>query len=515
MSFDKERATMARATRAPKGAPKPTPAAATNLPMPAVTGVPSTIEGPPAKLEPVVHLDRAQREARGKAARAEVPRSAHAVWDPPAARTDPLAILEEQATTRLPDLLPIRYGRMSASPFAFYRGGAAIMAADLAGTPRSGLNAQLCGDAHLANFGAFSAPDRTLIFDLNDFDETLPGPWEFDVKRMAVSFEIMGRDRGFSASDRAELVRNVVASYREAMRSFVPLTNLDVWYARLDIGAAIEALSAQAPKKLAAQAAKTLDKARRKDSLRALDRLTICEDGKRRIASNPPLLVPIHELLPGVDGQELDKELRRIVRAYRQSLSNDRRLLLEAYRYVDTGRKVVGVGSVGTRAWIVLLTGVDEQDPLVLQVKEANASVLERFVGRSRYHHHGQRVVEGQRLMQAASDIMLGWVRIRGVDGVSRDFYVRQLWDGKGSVDLETMQLPGAHVYGQLCGWTLARAHARSGDRLAIAAYLGKGDAFDRALASFASAYADQNERDHAALVAAIAAGRIEAESGI
>jgi uncharacterized protein (DUF2252 family) len=487
---------------------------------------PLPVQKEPATLVRVMpHLSPAEHVARGRAARAETPRRDHGGWQPSPTRPDPVAILEGQGTSRVPELLPIRYGRMMVSPFTFYRGAAAIMAADLATTPRSGLPAQLCGDAHLSNFGVFAAPDRALVFDINDFDETLPGPWEWDVKRLAASFEIAGRNRGFDPQARREAVLTTVRAYRDAMQGFSGQSNLDVWYARLDTQEIVDRLrqmaandkKGEALKQVVDNTERSLAKARGKDSLKAFGKLTTLVDGSLRIVSDPPLIVRLEDLL-GANSQalgDISEALHGIYRAYRATLPDDRRRLLESYRVVDVARKVVGVGSVGTRAWIVLTLGRDEQDPLFLQFKEAQASVLEAYVARSRYANHGRRVVEGQRFMQAAGDIMLGWTRIEGIDGQQRDFYVRQLWDGKGSVDLEVVLPAGLSVYGIVCGWTLARAHARSGDRIAIAAYMGTGDALPQAIADFSAAYADQNERDYELLLAAVRSGRLVAETGV
>jgi uncharacterized protein (DUF2252 family) len=456
----------------------------------------------------------AERAERGKRARAKTRRSSHAAWDPPADRPDPVTILERQAETRVPELVPIRYGRMLTSPFAFYRGSAAVMASDLATTPTSGLRAQLCGDAHLSNFGAFAAPDRRLVFDLNDFDETLPGPWEWDVKRLAASFAVAGRERGFGGKQRRSVVSQAVGEYRQAMREFASMRNLDVWYARFDLESALRDLEESAPRKDVKRAKRNLAKAQTKDSLKALARLTHQVDGEPRIISDPPLIVPIEEVVGnGLEREEMEAPIVELIGLYRRTLSHDRRHLLDAYRYVHLARKVVGVGSVGTRAWIVLLTGRDDQDPLFLQVKEAEASVLEPFAGRSRYRNHGARVVQGQWLMQAAGDILLGWLPAVGIDGKKRDFYVRQLWDWKRSAEVETMSPQAMEIYGRICGWTLARAHARSGDAVAIASYLGSGDKFDRAIAEFSELYADQAEADYAALSDAVRDGRVAAAS--
>ena len=470
---------------------------------------------PKAKPTRVEHLSVAERAAAGKAARAEVPRSSHGDWEPAADRRDPIELLREQAETRVPELVPIRHARMTVSAFTFYRGAAFIMAADLAATPSSGLKAQLCGDAHLSNFGAYAAPDRQLVFDLNDFDETLPGPWEWDVKRLAASLEIAGRALEFTPKVRRGIVTATVGAYREAMREFAGMRNLDVWYARLDIDPMLSQIRAQADRAVRKRLDKAEAKARGKDRLRALAKLTREVDGEPRLISDPPLIVPIDELVPKADALELHAGIRDLIREYRATLSGELRDLVEQYRYVDLARKVVGVGSVGTRAWVVLMLGRDNEDPLFLQVKEAEPSVLEPFAGRSQYRNHGRRVVEGQRLMQAASDITLGWIRSPGLDGVARDFYIRQLWDSKWSAEVETMDARGLGLYANACGWTLARAHARSGDEIEIAAYLGSGDSFDRAIARFSAAYADQNERDHAALRSAIEDGSLEAQPGV
>ncbi len=430
-------------------------------------------------------------------------------------RPDPIDLLERQAKTRVPELVPIRYGRMLVSPFAFYRGAALVMASDLAATPQSGLRVQLCGDAHLSNFGVFASPDRRLMFDLNDFDETLPGPWEWDVKRLAASLAVAAREREFGAKQRERIVAGAVRAYREAMREFSALENLAVWYARLDTERLLADYGANVDRKLTKRAEKNLAKARTRDSTKAFEKLTTIVDGEPRIASDPPLIVPVQELVEGADREQTVDSIRGLLRAYASSLQPDRQALFEQYRFVDMARKVVGVGSVGTRAWIVLMFGRDGGDPLFLQAKEAQASVLEEFAGPSHYRNSGKRVVVGQWLMQAASDILLGWERATGIDRVERDFYVRQLKDWKGSAEIETMLPAAMEIYGRMCGWTLARAHARSGDRIAIASYLGKSDAFDRALVQFAEDYADQNERDYRALQEAVASGRLAAETGL
>jgi uncharacterized protein (DUF2252 family) len=465
---------------------------------------------------PVAHLSPDEHAARGKSARTEVPRRSHADWVPSPLRPDPIELLEQQAETRVPELVPIRYGRMLVSPFTFYRGAALIMASDLAATPRSGMRAQLCGDAHLSNFGVFGTPERKLLFDINDFDETHPGPWEWDVKRLAASFAVAGRERGFSGEERAAIVVSLMGEYRNAMRTFASLRNLEVWYARLDIDQLVANQRDALGAKILANTEAALAKARTRDSMRAFEKLTHVVDGQRRITSDPPLIVPIEELAPGMDEVDVAKAWRAMFRDYRRSLAPERRHLVEQFELTHFARKVVGVGSVGTRAWIALLLGRDHGDPLFLQLKEAGPSVLEPFLGRSEYDNSAQRVVAGQRLMQAASDIFLGWKRIAsGLDGRRRDFYVRQLHDWKGSADVERMRPKGMAAYGRMCGWTLARAHARSGDRIAIASYLGRSDAFDQAMVAFSEAYADQNERDYDALVGAVKSGRIEAVTGL
>ena len=462
-------------------------------------------------------LSPAERAERGKAARARVPRQSNEVFDPPPDRPDPIALLERQGLSRVPELVPVRYGRMMVSSFSYYRGAALPMASDLAGTPASGLAVQACGDAHLSNFGIFGSAERRLVFDVNDFDETLPGPWEWDVKRLAASMEVAARDSGFAGKDRRKIVAATVASYRRAMRDFASMTNLDVWYARADMEQLQVQFTSRVKRRQRTGLSKGLAKARTRDSLQEVAKLTRIVDGRPRIISDPPLLVPVDELLPRqADRKAFMSQLADLIARYRRTLETDRRHLLHQFEFADMARKVVGVGSVGTRCWILLLLGRDDSDPLFLQVKEAEESVLSRFVGASKYANQGQRIVAGQRLMQASSDIFLGWQRTEaGLDGQQRDFYVRQLRDWKFSLDIETMVPRGMALYGQLCGWTLARAHARSGDRIAIAAYLGGSDVFDQAITRFAAAYADQNERDYDALRAAVASGRITAEQGL
>ncbi|GAA2260465.1 DUF2252 domain-containing protein [Streptomyces amakusaensis] len=461
------------------------------------------------------HRTPRERADRGRAARKASPRSAHAEFAPAAGRPDPVDLIEEQSAVRVPELVPIRYGRMSESPFRFYRGAAAIMANDLAAsTPSSGITAQLCGDAHLLNFRLLGSPERRLVFDINDFDETLPGPWEWDVKRLATSLVIAGRENGYPPKERAAIVRAAVGSYRTRMRAYAGMGNLAVWYDRADM----EELQAVAAGRLGSRGrtrlGQAMAKARTRDSLKAFGKLTHLVDGERRFAADPPLLVPVDDLLEGAERHRFVRELQGLVERYARSLSTERRHLLHQYRFADIARKVVGVGSVGTRCWVLLLLGKDDEDPLILQAKEAGESVLAAHVGASEYDNQGQRVVAGQRLMQAVGDVFLGWDRVTGLDSLRRDFYVRQLHDWKGIVDAQIMVPRGMRVFGELCGQTLARAHARSGDRIAIAAYLGSGDVFDRALSEFAESYADQNERDHAALVNAAATGRVTATPG-
>ncbi len=472
-------------------------------------------DGRQPKPKAVPHATAGERAAMGKAARAVSPRSGHGEWKPTSDRRDPVELLEEQAASRVRELLPIRYGRMLVSPFTFFRGAAYPMAADLAGAPRTGLDVQLCGDAHLSNFGVFAAPDRRLVFSINDFDETLPGPFEWDVKRLVASFAVAGRDRGFDAKRRQSINWTVTRAYREAIRRLAGSPNLELWYSRIDEDELAGLAARQGTPKQLKRFERNVAKARSKDSLRAFARLTEIVGGEPRIASDPPLIIPIEEVASGAEAADVEDVIHGAIRSYRRTLTADRRRLLERFRYVHAARKVVGVGSVGTRAWIVLMLGRDENDPLFLQLKEAQASVLEPFLGKSKFNSHGQRVVEGQRLTQAASDIMLGWIRIEALDGVSRDFYMRQLWDGKGSAAIEVMDPPAMTLYARLCGRALAQAHARSGDAIAIASYLGGSDSFDRSLASFAEVYADQNERDYQALREAVASGRLSAEAGL
>lgn len=471
--------------------------------------------GVDAGFDPAPRNDFDARRHAGREARRDVPRSSHAGWSPAPDRPDPVSLLEQQAETRVPELVPIRYARMLVSPFNFYRGAALIMASDLAGTPVSGITTQICGDAHLSNFGVFASPERALVFDINDFDETLPGPWEWDVKRLAASFEVAGRHRGFSDAERSTVVRASVRGYREHMRRLSRMGVLEAWYDRLDEDQVRDWMRRErsANRIDAKQVKRTeavLAKAHTKDSVHAFTKLVQVLDGQLRIAADPPLIVPVEDLLPEGRTTEDDvSAMQDLLREYQATLPRGRHPIAE-FRYVHMARKVVGVGSVGTRAWVLLLRGRDDRDPLLLQAKQAEASVLERFLPPSRFDHHGERVVRGQRLMQAASDLFLGWQRAEGADGVERDFYLRQLHDWKGSADIEVMVPRGAQFYARACGETLARAHARAGDRVAIASYLGASDRFDRAIAEFAVDYADQNERDYAALAEAVASGRLQ-----
>jgi uncharacterized protein (DUF2252 family) len=459
----------------------------------------------------------AARAARGRTARRRLPLDAHGECPRPPDRPDPVQVLAAQEAPRVPQLVPIRYGRMVASPFTFYRGAAAVMAGDLAALPYTGLTAQLCGDAHLSNFGMFASPERRLVFDINDFDETYPGPWEWDVKRLVASLVVAGRANGFGRKERARVVRATVGRYRTAMADFAAMRELDLWYARADLDRVGPELSSHLTKPWRKRLRRSQAKARTRDSLNAFRKMTTVVDGRRRIAAEPPLVVRLVDLMPTADRERLEGQLAGLLADYRDSLQDDRRHLLDAFRLVDVARRVVGVGSVGTRCWVVLMTGRDDDDPLLLQVKEALPSVLAPHLEvRPQTWHEGRRVVTGQRLMQAASDIFLGWQTV--VDGLDRrdhDYYVRQLRDWKGAVIVEGLDPHAMAVYGAICGWTLARAHARTGDRIAVAAYLGDGPEFDEALVEFGERYADLNERDHAALAAAVGEGRVEAHTGV
>ena len=455
---------------------------------------------------------RAFRAAMGKAARASASLESHAQFVPD--QRDSVALLLGQAGTRVPELVPLRHERMLVSAFTYFRGAALPMAADLARVPTSGLRVQLCGDAHLSNFGGFASPERQLVFDHNDFDETLPGPFEWDVKRLAASLAIAGRDNGYPTKTRRKIVLAGVKSYRTAMRDFAEKPLLDVWYAHRDIDSAVRELRSLTTAKRVKATEKMLAKARTRDSMQALSKLTTVVAGRRQIVSDPPVVVPIEDVFADTHADAIYHELRAVLVKYRRSLQADRRHLLEQFTLQQAARKVVGVGSVGTRAWILLMTTADGVEPLFLQAKEAQASILSEYCGRSRFDNEGERVVVGQHLMQAHSDIFLGWTRVTGQDGIDRDFYVRQLRDWKVSVPIELMIPAGMTYYAQLCGWTLARAHARSGDRIALAAYLGQSEKFDEAIADFAETYADQNERDFTALQKAVKDGRVEAHAG-
>jgi uncharacterized protein (DUF2252 family) len=469
----------------------------------------------PARAPAVEHLSRADRAARGKDARVVAPLESHAEFSPGRGR-DPVGLLLGQAKSRVPELVPVRHGRMLVSPFTFYRGAALPMAADLAGTPASGLRVQLCGDAHLSNFGAFASPERRLVFDVNDFDETLPGPFEWDIKRLAASLAVAGRANGFPAKARRKVALAAGEGYRTAMAGFAGQPFLDVWYAHLDIEPAMAEFRSQVKAKRFREFEKLLAKAHTADSTKALGKLTTVVEGRRQIISDPPTIVPVEEVFSGVQADAIYDLIRTVLGKYRRTLQSDRRHLLEQFTLVQVARKVVGVGSVGTRAWVVLMDGGDGVEPLFLQAKEAQVSVLADYAGRSQYNNQGERVVAGQHLQQAQSDIFLGWTRVANPqDGVDRDFYVRQLKDWKFSAPIELMLPPGMTAYARLCGWTLARAHARSGDRIALAAYLGNSDKFDQAIADFAETYADQNELDYAALQAAVKEGKAEAVTEI
>jgi uncharacterized protein (DUF2252 family) len=463
----------------------------------------------------VTHISRRERAARGKAARAIAPLDSHAIFEAAPDRTSPVDLLLQQARTRVPELVPIRHGRMLVSPFTYYRGAALPMAADLALTPSAGLRVQACGDAHLSNFGMFASPERRMVFDLNDFDETVPGPFEWDVKRLAASFEIAGRDNGFKAKECRKIALAAGREYRRAMRGFAEQDVLSVWYAHLDVEQALAEVRAKVNPARFKKTQAAIDKARTRDVMKSVDKLTVVVDGSRQILSSPPLIVPLDELLPEHEAAQVAESMHTMLRRYRRSLPSDRRHLLERFTLVDLARKVVGVGSVGTRAYVLLMQPDDGGPPLFLQAKQAEASVLEEFCGRSKYTNHGARVVAGQHLMQAASDIFLGFERVISPDGIARDFYVRQLRDWKFSLPVEQMAPTGMALYAGLCAWTLARAHARSGDRIAIAAYLGHSETWDHAIADFAVSYANQNEKDYQTLKAAVADGLVSAESGV
>jgi hypothetical protein len=457
---------------------------------------------------------RKERAATGKSMRRQVPLEAHAELDGRGSNSDPVKLLEQQSADRVPELIPIRYGRMLVSPFTFYRGAALVMATDLAQGPRTGLATQICGDAHLSNFGVFASPERQLVFDLNDFDETHPGPFEWDVKRLAASLEIAGRDNGFSRKKRRQVVLTAVESYRLAMQDFARQTNLDVWYAHTALQPGMPVLDTLQSKATRRSVRADLEKARTRDSLGSFKKMTEFVGGRLRFASQPPLIVPVRDLpLDEETSADLEGWIAKVLAAYGRTLLSDRRHLISQYKFMDIARKVVGVGSVGTRAWVVLMLGIDYGDPLILQAKEATASVLEGFTEASPFESHGQRVVEGQRLMQAYGDILLGWHHFP--DSVRPDYYIRQLRDWKGSFDVAILDPQALAVYAKYCAWTLARAHARSGDRVAIAAYIDDNDVFDQAIADFSVAYADKNEQDFARLQEAASAGTIPVQHGV
>ena len=449
----------------------------------------------------------ADRKARGKEIRKSVPRSSHAVWTPPADRADPVTLITDQDRDRLQFLVPIRHYRMAESAFTFYRGTAKVMAADLVGTPATGLTSQLCGDAHLSNFGSFATPTREQIFDTNDFDETLPGPWEWDLKRLIASFVLAGRDNEFDDADTHEITSTAVVGYQNAMAKYTSMTTLDVWYAHLTMQQITDALPKKKDRKTVAKRA---TKSRSKGSMKALKKLAEKVDGNFRIKSDPPLIVPLRDMPASENPDELGKEAERSFAEYKGTLADNRRVLLDKYHVVDIALKVVGVGSVGTRCLIVLLEANDDYDPLFLQIKEATASVLEDYLPKSAYTHHGERVVRGQRLMQVSSDIFLGW----SVGAAGHAYYWRQLYDMKGSADIAKMTPRLLEHYAQICGWTLAHSHARAGDPFQISGYIGSGTVFAEALTEFGYAYADQAQRDFEAFTAAIASGRIEAKKG-
>lgn len=435
----------------------------------------------------------------GRRLRKSTPRSSHGAWQPSPDRPNPLKVLQAQEQDRVAELIPLRHERMRESSFAFFRGAAAVMASDLVDTPRTGLTVQLCGDAHIGNFGVFASLERRLIFDINDFDETMPGPWEWDLKRLVASVEIAARNRGFDKTQRLTAVLGAARTYREAMGSFAAMTPLEIWYLLFDVASMLPVIRRNLSSQQFRDVQHEINRALSKTSTRAARKLTHLVHGHPRIISDPPLVVPLAELVPDVEAELLIEGIDEVIASYRLTLPRDRQSLLRHYQFKDVARKVVGVGSVGTRSWIVLLVGREHGDPLVLQLKQATPSVLEAFLGPSDYQNHGERVIEGQRLIQASGDVLLGWLRTKGLDGVDRDFYVRQLWDWKNSTDLGRVSGPGLAAHARLCAWTLARAHARTGNPQAIASYLGTSGVFDRALATFAAAYADQNEADFAA----------------
>jgi len=444
-------------------------------------------------------LTREERRATGEAARATMPAATLGEWTPAGDRPDPIALLEEQATTRITELVPVRYGRMAISPFTFYRGAALPMAADLSTGVRTDIEVQLCGDAHLVNFGLFASPERDLLFDINDFDETLRGPFEFDLKRLAASLVVAGRDRGFDARDNRHIVHRAIRSYRDRMAGYATMPAIDVYYARVDATGVL----AYVDKHARAMIQGTVKSTAHHDAVHELPKLTAVVDGQRRIVERPPTLVKRRDMTSVIADSSLA--------AYRETVQEDRRVLLDRYRLADFALKVVGVGSVGLGAFVALFLGDSEDDPLFLQAKQAEASVYERYLRPSKRASHGERVVTGQRRLQGASDILLGWA----VGPHGGNVYIRQLQDQKGSAIIETMTLEELATWGELCAWALARGHARSGQPATIAGYLGTDNVFEHAMATFAEAYADQNERDHAALLAAIKSGRVTAQSGV
>jgi len=455
---------------------------------------------------------RPERRERGKSLRKEVPRSSHGIWVPSPERSDPVSLLQEQDKGRLEHLLPIKYGRMLESPFTFLRGSAAVMAADLASTPVTGLQVELCGDAHLLNFGVFATPERNLVFDVNDFDEAYPGPWEWDLKRLAASAVVAGRDDGFSDRVNRKLAETVTASYQDAMLRLARASALDVWYFHVEVDRVLEAFD-RSSGKAGKSARKMVKKARRRTHEQTMEKLTEIVDGRRRILNDPPLLVRLTELLTEEQKAQMTEEhVEGIWNDYLDSLPEERRLLLSRFRITEGALRVGGVGSVGTRCVIVLLEGGAEGDALILQLKEAGQSVLEPFLPKRDYGSRAERVVVGQRLMQAASDIFLGWHE-SPLTGVQ--YYWRQLKDMKGSMDVADLDEDGLETYLKVCSVCLARAHARTGDASAISGYIGKGNALVRAIADFAMAYADQNESDYKVMIEAVESGKIAVEKGI
>jgi uncharacterized protein (DUF2252 family) len=455
---------------------------------------------------------RSDHKKMGKSLREQAPRRSHADWSPAADRPDPISLLQAQDKTRLQHLVPIKYGRMLESPFAFLRGSATVMAADLAGTPVSGIDAILCGDAHLSNFGVFATPERKLVFDINDFDEVYPGPWEWDLKRLAASAVVAGRENGFKEKKCRQLAVVVSQFYRKAMGRFAQERILDVWYYHVEAEKVLDVFD-QHSKQGAKSAGKMIKKARRKTHTQTMEKLTEYVDGRRQIINDPPLLVRLRDFISGEQKEQLsEQDIEKMWSEYLGSLPEERRILLSRFRPADSALRVGGVGSVGTVCTIVLLEGSAEDDALILQQKEAGQSVLETHLGKQVYVNPAQRVVVGQRLMQASSDIFLGWNQ--GLR-TSNHYYWRQLKDMKGSVEVADLDETGLATYLGVCSVCLARAHARTSDAAKIDGYLGKNDSFDEAIADFAMAYADQTERDYQALEQAVKSGRLAAEKGI